>query len=137
MLVVDGDRESGNVLVARRAPEVARAIPVGEPPLGLTEVVGVTWGLEADKVRTGDAVEKLLAPRKPREQVGGRKRDVQKEPDAKIRPALAHQRGDELQVVVVNPHCCVRRRSRGDRIGERVRSRVGSRATRPGDTRAA
>ena len=118
MLVVDGDGESINVLVARHAPEVARAVGVGETLLRLTEVLGVTWGLEANEVRTGDAVEQLLSPRQPREQVGRWERDVQEEPDAKVRPALTHERRDELQVVVVNPHGCVRRRGSGDRISE-------------------
>jgi hypothetical protein len=49
------------------------------------EVLGAAAQLEAHQVRTQQALEDLLAPRQPLEQLGRRERDVEEEADPQVR----------------------------------------------------
>jgi hypothetical protein len=59
--------------------------------------------VKADEVRAEQAREHRLPVREHAEDLGGREGDVQEEPDARVRQALAEHRGQEHELVVVHP----------------------------------
>jgi hypothetical protein len=75
-------------------------------------------GLEAEHVRSQHRLEDLLPPRDLREQLLRRERDVQEEPDLRVRHLLAQHPGHQLQLVVVHPDQVVRARDLHRRVRE-------------------
>ena len=71
--------------------------------------------MQADEVCPEDPLQDLASPGQLHEQLSGRERDVQEEPDAHVGPQLTEHARNELQLVVVDPH----RRARGRSIGRR------------------
>ena len=88
------------------------------------EVGGVDRPLEADQVAAGQAGGDLRAPRQAHEQLDRRERDVEEEPDQQIRPLVAQQLGDQLEVVVVDPDDGVVGRDLRQRVGEALVHRL-------------
>jgi hypothetical protein len=67
-----------------------------EPPRQHGEVLGGHWHLEAHHIRAEQALEDLVAPRQAHEELLGRIRDVQEEPDAQIGAQRAKHGRHEL-----------------------------------------
>ena len=117
--VVDGDGERADVHPAAidvdraATPAHARDLP------GQTgEVRRPARDLEADQVGAEQALQDLAPPRELQEQLAGRERDVQEEPDPEVGPSLAQQLRHQLQLVVLHPHRRARRRPFGRGVGE-------------------
>ncbi len=103
---VDRDREhAGAHSSALVQDDVAVAVCV-EQLVGSGDEVGRTGrALEADEIATEQPLDDLLAPWQSGEQLDRRERDVQEEADRDITASLGAQHpGDELQLVVVDPH---------------------------------
>ena len=67
------------------------------------EVAEVGGGVKADQVGAEQAFEELSAGRKGSEQLLGGKRDVEKEPDPRIRQPATEQPRQQQELVVVDP----------------------------------
>ena len=70
--------------------------------------------------RAQQALDDLRPPGQPHEQLDGRERNVQEEPDPHVGTQPAEQLRDELQLIVVHPD----RRSRCGKIGGRLANRA-------------
>ena len=99
--------EIGNAATRTGRP---RTLSIGKLPCAASnrrrqhgEVLRGHWHLEADHVGPQQPLEDLVAPRQAHEQLLGRIRDVEEEPDAQIRAERPQERRDELEVVVVHP----------------------------------
>ena len=94
---------------------------VEEPPAGPEEVFAVAVGVEGDNICAEEAVEDLLPPGQPGEDLGWRERHVQEESDRPVgRPPPAQELGHEHQLVVVDPAQC-RSSGSGDVGGGKTR----------------
>ena len=72
----------------------------------LEEVGCVVDGVEADHVCAQQAADQLFTPRQLAEQLRRRERNVQEEPNFQVRAHLPQNAGQQLQLVVLHPHCC-------------------------------
>ena len=88
------------------------------------EVGGVDRPLEPDEVAAGEAGGDLRPPRQAHEQLDRRERDVEEEADDQVRALGPQQLGDELEVVVVDPHDRPVGGDLGERVGEALVDRL-------------
>jgi hypothetical protein len=73
---------------------------VGE---GGGEVAEIGGGVEADQVGAEEALEELSAGREGSEQLLGGERDVEEEPDPRLRQPAADQSRQQQELIVVDP----------------------------------
>jgi hypothetical protein len=76
--------------------------------------------VKSEQVGAEQALEQLAAPGQDAEHLRRRKRDVEEEPDARIREPFAQQGGEEHQLIVVDPDRVARRVGACHRIGEHL-----------------
>ena len=95
-----------------------RAARAGQLSRESREVRGAGVQLEADQVGAQEPGEDLAAPRQLHEEFAGWEGDVAEEADHDVGSELAQHLGDELQLVVVDPHGAPGRDALGDRRGE-------------------
>ncbi|OIQ76345.1 hypothetical protein GALL_419760 [mine drainage metagenome] len=91
---------------------------VGEASDGPDEVLGATGALEPDQVGAEQTVDDLAPPRHLAEDLDGRERDVQEEPDPQVRASRPQHRRHELELVVVDPDDGALGGVRRGRVGE-------------------
>ena len=75
-----------------------------QPSAGPQEVAGVIAALQADQIRAEQALDHLAAPRELRIDVVARKRYVIEESNPQVRPSGPEQGGNQLELIVLNPH---------------------------------
>ncbi len=118
---VDADRVGGQPdLPARHgdpplAPDIAM---VGQRRDGVDEVAGVGIQMEADQVRCEHSGEQLLGVRLDLVDLVAGEGDVKEKGDAGLRQPLTHHRGEQHQMVVVDPDQVPVAVFPGDRLGE-------------------
>ena len=86
----------------------------GQPP----KVADAARGVETDEICPEQPLDDPSAPRELHEQLGGRERDVQEEPDAQVGPQLPQRGGEQLQLVVLDPDRGVPAGDLGHHLGE-------------------
>ncbi len=117
---VDGDRErrGADGAAVGQVDGVAVRLVTDPLPDQPDEVGGAAGQLEADDVRTEQALEDLPAPRELLEQLGRGERDVQEEADPQVRAQLAEHLRHQLHLVVLHPDGGVLRGHLGGLGGE-------------------
>ena len=88
-----------------------------QPPERRREMSAIAPRVKADEIRAEHSFHEPLAPREREEDLRIWKRDVEEEPDAQTRCALAQQRRHAHEVKVVNPDRVAGARARGDHVG--------------------
>ena len=104
--VVDADGEPPHPDLAALVVEHRAAVPGGQTEADGQpgEVVGPVGGLEAHQVAAQDPPGQGLPPRQLHEQLLGRERDVEEEPDPQVGPGPPQHGRYQLELVVVHPH---------------------------------
>ena len=82
------------------------------------EVPEIRRCMEADQVGAEHALQQPVARGQRAEQLLGRKRDVEEEPDPGSGQAFAQEAGEQEELVVVNPDHVAGPVVRGDHVGE-------------------
>ena len=116
---VDRDREGADLDPTTVQGQIGhRALRAEQAARADGQVLDRAPTLESDDVGAEDPAQDLLPPRQPHEQLLGREGDVEEEADAQVGAALAQERRDQLQVVVVHPDVAPGAAAARRRLGE-------------------
>jgi hypothetical protein len=102
---VDPHRERAKAYQPATDPDVILlGIQLRERGNGGGEVLHVPVRMEADEIGAKQAAQDLLAPGQDAEDLGRRERDMEEEPDPRLRKCRAHHPRNEQELVIVNPY---------------------------------